>query len=73
MEIQVISDVIVIDYTIQMTKADGEDIFSCYIPKYQLIYGARDKESALKKGEVMVRSWIDMCHRHAKGEFKKDK
>jgi hypothetical protein len=69
METIKISDVIIIDYEITMTKADNEKAFCCYIPQYDIYYGAKDEESARKKGEAMVRMWIDFCHKLAKNEI----
>ena len=68
METIKISDVIILDYEIIMTKVD-EKRFSCHIPQYDLYYGAKDEESARRKGKFMVESWIDFCHKLAKNEI----
>ena len=69
MKTAIISDVIILNYNIEMTKAEGEKSFCCHIPQYDLYYSAKDEESARKKGEAMVKMWIDFCHKLAKNEI----
>lgn len=60
MEKKIIQDITILSYTVAMEQCGNR--FACHILEYDLYFSARDEESAKKKGEAMVKMYIEHLH-----------